>query len=156
MDKKERLDKFRKLVEEASKDPLPEEEFRWRVEKQEVTRQGRIVVEDPEELRALMELSDVYCPIKKEYIDEQVEHEKQHVEEAKRIYGNLGDKVKYFYAFQFLQMEDGSLGSVPLFEVYLPDDVSEEEIKKSSMQIVKAPVNRSEGDREYIKSNHES
>ncbi len=149
----EKIAYFQKLLEEASQNPISLQEFHRLIKEQERTDNGRILVATPQDLRLIMELSDTYCPITKEYIDEQVNHETQHIEEAKKLYQHLGDTVKYFYGFQFLTLEDNSLASVPLFEVHIPSEVEmdEETYRKTTLQIIRAPAAISTGDKLVIK-----
>jgi len=147
-------------IQEAEKGVMPEDEFpsskfsvntqylppRLLVEDERGYR--AILVEDMSEYRILMEMiQESYTWITDEYIEKAIEHETEHLDEARKICESLGDWVHYYYGVCFLERDKGDIGIQPFYQLLYRNAVLSKEDK---LRILEAPRNHSRRDSSSI------
>lgn len=146
-----RREKLKQQIEKARQNLLPIAEHQKMSLEQAPREKGYVRVGTLGELREALVISREtgFSKITDKWIDFEVEHERQHMKEAKRIYG---EDVPHSYGIQFLEMENGDIALVPMHNVGTPSGIDKDTFLKNSVSITEAPDHHSDGDKEFLKS----
>ena len=146
-----RREKLKQQIENAKHHLLPIAEHQRMSSEQAPREKGYVEVSTLKELREALVISREtgFPKITDEWIDFEVEHEEQHANEAKRIYGK---DVSQSYGIQFLEMENGQIALVPMHIVGVPPNIDKDTFLQNAVKITRAPKHHSHGDKTFLQS----
>jgi hypothetical protein len=142
----ERWQQIAKQLNTAMSSPTPiDRHFQTLREQSNLTSQsGFVFFETLDDFKAAFGMVQGVFGLTDEYVQQQIEHEQDHIQAARKIYQ---ENATYGYGIHFLQTPDQRLGFAPMYLVIPHLPISQQDAMENSKRIAGAPQNPSVGDK---------